>query len=126
MNPSDFQEAQRAWRDWLGYYLTGVRDTAREALADTTAIIDLYRKFRNILDTAKRPPSAAAGVLDALFGSPMLSIPHHSERYGESFQNVSKAVAFWEKHGLVAEITNQRRNRIFAATEILKLTRPKA
>jgi hypothetical protein len=27
---------------------------------------------------------------------------------------------------LVAEITNQRRNRIFAAMEILKLTRSKA
>lgn len=49
----------------------------------------------------------------------------HPSRHGESFQNVSKAVAFREKHGLVAEITNQRRNRIFAAMEILKLTRPK-
>jgi hypothetical protein len=29
-------------------------------------------------------------------------------------------------HCLVSEITNQRRKRIFAATEILKLTRPKA
>jgi hypothetical protein len=56
----------------------------------------------------------------------MLSIPHHSGRHGESFQNVSKAVAFREKHGLAAEITNQRRNRIFAATGILKLTRHKA
>jgi hypothetical protein len=27
---------------------------------------------------------------------------------------------------LVAEITNQRRNRIFAAMDILRLTRPKA
>ena len=83
------------------------------------------RCYRRILDSAKRPPIAAAGVLDSLFGSPMLSIAVHAGRCGESFQNVSKAVAFWQKHGLVTEITNQRRHRIFAAPEILKLTRPK-
>jgi Fic family protein len=115
-----------AWQDWLTYFLTGVRDTARDALADTRAITDLYQKHRALLDASKRPPTAAAGVLDALFGSPMLSISRHAARSGESFQNVSKAVAFWLKHGLIHEITNQRRYRIFTAPEILRLTRPKA
>ena len=102
-----------------------MRDTARDALADTRAITDLYHHYRAVMDSAKRAPAAAAGVLDALFGSPMLSIPVQAERSGESFQNVSKAIAFWQKHQLVTEITNQRRNRIFTAPEILKLTRPK-
>lgn len=113
------------WQEWLIYFLTGVRDTARDALADTHAITDLHQHYRSILDSAKRPPTAAAGVLDSLFGSPMLSISVHASRSGESYQNVSKAVAFWQKHGFVTEITNQRRHRIFAAPEILKLTRPK-
>ncbi|MEO5712873.1 MAG: Fic family protein [Luteolibacter sp.] len=114
------------WQEWLIYFLTGVRDTARDALADTLAITDLHQNYRSILDTSKRPPTAAAGVLDSLFGSPMLSISVHAGRTGESYQSVSKAVAFWQKHGLVTEITNQRRHRIFAAPEILKLTRAKA
>jgi Fic family protein len=113
------------WQDWITYFLTGVRDTAREALADTTAITDLYYRYRMVMDNSKRLPAATAGVLDALFGSPMLSISVHAQRSGESFQSVSKAVTFWEKQGLVAEITSQRRNRIFTAPEILKLTRPK-
>ncbi len=116
---------QGAWMAWLGYFLVGVRDTARDALADTTAIIDLYQHYRGLMDNAKRPPSAAPGVLDALFAAPMLSISSHAERHGESFQNVSKAVTWWEGHALVEEITNQKRNRIFTAPEILRLTRPK-
>ncbi len=113
------------WHEWLIYFLTGVRDTARDALADTHAITDLHHHYRSILDASKRPPTAAAGMLDSLFGSPMLSIPVHASRSGESYQNVSKAVAFWQKHGLVTEITNQRRHRIFTAPEIIKLTRAK-
>lgn len=114
-----------AWREWLEYFLTGVRETARDALADTHALTDLHRNYRAILDSAKRPPAAASGVLDALFGSPMLSIPVHAGRSGDSYQNIAKAVAFWQARGVVTETTSQRRNRIFAAPEILKLTRTK-
>lgn len=114
-----------AWQEWLIYFLTGVRDTARNALADTHAITDLHQHYGGILDGAKRPPAAAAGVLDALFGSPMLSISGHAARNNESYQNVSKSIVFWQNHGLVTEVTNRRRNRIFAAPEVLKLTTPK-
>ncbi len=114
-----------AWQEWLIYFLTGVRDTARNALADTKAITDLHQHYRSILDGAKRLPVAAAGVLDALFGSPMLSISGHAARSDESYQNVSKAIVFWQNNGLVTEVTNQRRNRIFTAPEVLRLTTPK-
>ncbi|MFV1995827.1 MAG: Fic family protein [Verrucomicrobiales bacterium] len=113
------------WQPWITFFLTGVRDTAREALADTRALVDLYNRYRAIMDNSKRVPSAAAGVLDTLFAAPMLSISNHSKRFGEPYHNVSKGVEFWQKHGLVTEITNQRRNRIFAAPEVIELTRPR-
>ncbi len=116
---------QGAWKDWVVYFLTGVRDTAREALADTSRLVDLYNHYRRIMTLQKRVPGACGGVLDALFASPMLSIAHYAERHQESFQNVSKAVEFWEKHDLVREATNQKRNRIFVAPPVLEVTRPK-
>lgn len=113
------------WRTWIAYFLTGVRETAREALEDTRCLIDLYQRNRQIMDREKRVPGACAGVLDALFAAPMLSIAQHAERQDESFQNVSKAVAFWEKHGLLVEATSQKRNRLFIAPSVLEITRPK-
>jgi len=116
---------QGAWRDWLDYFLTGVRETAKEALHDTHQLIDLYQKYRQIMAQEKRVPGACAGVLDALFATPMFSISHYANRHGESFQNVSKAVAFWQAKGLLVEATNQKRNRLFVAPAVLDLTRPK-
>lgn len=114
-----------AWQEWLIYFLTGVRETAREALEDTRRLVDLYHGFREVMDQEKRVPGACAGVLDALFGAPMLSITQHADRHGESFQNVSKAVDFWRKHGLLVEATEQKRNRIFIAPPVLEITRPR-
>lgn len=116
---------QGAWKEWVVYFLTGVRDTAREALADTQRLVDLYQEYRRTMDQEKRVPGACTSVLDALFAAPMLSIAQHAERYGESYQNVSKAVAFWQSHGLLVEATQQKRNRIFVAPPVLEITRPK-
>ncbi len=113
------------WGEWIAYFLTGVRDTAREALEDTRQVIDLYHHYRHLMDQGKRVPSACAGVLDSLFAAPVFSIPHHAAQTGESFQNVAKAVEFWQKHGLLTEMTSQKRNRLFYAHPVLDLTRPK-
>lgn len=116
---------QGTWRDWIAYFLTGVRETAKEALADTGRLVDLYQSYRRVLAQEKRVPSACAGMLDALFAAPMLSISQYAERHNESFHNVSKAVKFWRAQGLLAEVTKQKRNRIFIAAPILEVTRPK-
>ena len=116
---------ESAWKDWITFFLTGVRQQARAALEDTEAILALYEQRRHELSEAKRVPRAAAGLLDAFFASPMLSIPQYCARAGESFPVVSKGIEFWQKRGLVTEITGNQRNRIFAAREISKLTTPK-
>lgn len=113
------------WGEWVVYFLTGIRDTAREALEDTRQVTDLYHHYRRLMDQEKRVPGASAAVLDTLFASPVFSISHHAAQTGESFQNVAKAVDFWQKHGLLAEMTSQKRNRLFFAHSILDLTRPK-
>jgi len=114
-----------AWNEWITYFLTGVRDTAKDALEDTHKLVDLYHHYRRLMDQGKRVPGAAASVLDAVFAAPMLSIAKHAERYNESYQNVSKAVEYWEKHGLLVESTRQKRNRLFIAPPVIEITRPK-
>ncbi len=116
---------QGNWKEWLMYFLTGVRETAKEALEDTHQLVDLYHHYRKLMDQEKRVPGASAAVLDAIFGAPMMSISQHAAQTQEGYQNVAKAVKFWQKHGLLVEATEQKRNRIFVAPAVLKITRPK-
>lgn len=114
------------WRSWIEYFLTGVRQQARSALQDTETIVNLYEQYRSCLKKATRPPATAALILDELFGSPVFSISRFVKRTGNSFPTTNNGVQFWMKQGLLQEITGQRRNRMFVARELLKLTADKA
>jgi len=112
---------QGAWRDWLEYFLRGIRIQSERALEDTRQVLHLHEKYRARLKEEKRVPQEAAGILDHVFANPFLSIARYARRRGESYHNAQKGVSFWEKQGLLHEFTGQKRNRIFVARELLNL-----
>ena len=109
------------WREWLEYFLRGVRTQAKAALADTQTVLRLYEHHRESLKRTKRVPQTAAIILDELFGNSVFSISRFCEQSGESFNNVNKGVEFWVTQGLLREITGQKRNRLFVADELMQL-----
>lgn len=109
------------WREWLEYFLRGVRQQARAALSDTQAVLRLYQECREKLKQAKRAPQAAGLVLDELFGNPVFSVSRFCGRTGAAYLNVSKGVDFWVRHGLLREITGQKRHRLFLAEDLMGL-----
>ena len=115
------------WREWLEYFLRGVRRQAQLALIDTKDILGLYQKYRESLKESTRAPGLAAKVLDHVFANPYISISYFSQLSNESYPNVSKAVRFWCNKGLLHEATGRRRNRFFAARELIAImSRPVA
>lgn len=110
-----------AWREWVEYFLRGVRQQAKAALADTRAVLALHGRLRGTLKAAKRAPQAASHVLDEVFGNPMFSISRYCARTGAAFINVSKGVEFWEKQGLLKETTGRKRNRVHLAEELMRI-----
>lgn len=110
-----------AWREWIGYFLRGIRLQAQRALADTRNILERYEIHRTKLKEGKRVPTEAARVLDQVFGNPFLSIARYATRHNVSYHNASKGVEFWVDQGLLKEVTGQRRNRIFEAEELFRI-----
>ena len=111
---------QGAWRDWVEYFLRGVRQQARVALAQTQAMLALHRNYREILKQAKQPPRFASLILDDLFENPVLSITRFCQRRTVNYPSASKGVDFWVKQGVLKEITGQKRNRLFIAKKLLE------
>jgi Fic family protein len=108
-----------AWREWIEFFLLGIRQQARSALKDAQAVLALYKNYQNKLKEAKRVPRTAAQILDVLFANPYFSISRYVKKSGESFPNVNLGVQFWTKRGLLEENTGGSRNRLFVAKEIL-------
>lgn len=112
---------QGAWREWIEYFLRGVRVQAQRALEDTRTVLESYERNRTRLKQGKRVPREAAQVLDRIYANPMISIARHAKRMGISYHNAKRGVDFWVEQGLLTEVTGQKRNRIFVANGILNL-----
>lgn len=110
-----------AWREWVEYFLRGVRLQAQYALKDTQTILEWYERYQTRLKCGKRVPQEAPRVLDRIFANPVISIARHAERMDVSYHNAKRGVEYWVEEGLLVEATGQKRNRIFVANAILNL-----
>ena len=109
------------WREWVEYFLRGVRLQSERALEDTQHVLTLYEVYRLKLKQGKRVPQEAARVLDQIFANPFISITRYRNRNKVSYHNARNGVEFWIGQGLLKEVTGQRRNRIYMAEEVFRI-----
>jgi Fic family protein len=116
-----------AWREWIDYFLRGVRLQADRAIGDTNNILQQYDFWRNKLNEGLRVPGEASRMLDLVFANPVVSISRYATRYDINYPNAKKAVDFWVDRGLLSELNGIPRPRYFIARGILNLmTKPAA
>jgi len=109
------------WRQWIEFFLLGVRQQAIAALANTQDALRLYKKYQTQLKEATRVPRTAVYILNELFANPFFSIPRYAKISGESFANINLSVKFWIERGILMQCTERKRNRVFVARELLDL-----
>jgi Fic family protein len=113
------------WRAWLEFFLRGVAVQAQEALLGANQILDLHARYRSMLGT-KRVPQAALRLLDQLFINPVVAVAKLAQAWHHPFPTVQKGVARLVDLKILAEVTGQRRNRLFVAHELLDMLIPGA
>ena len=110
---------QGTWEAWLRFFLRGVSEQARDALARMEHLQAIRIRYQSIVDIARNPERMSA-VVDYLFTRPILSIRQASDGLGIPFKTGRDYIEKLKQAGLLREITGYTRNRIFQADEILK------
>jgi Fic family protein len=109
-----------SWQMWLEYFLVGVAEQSRDAMHRANRIIDLWLSYRQRFQDARH------SVLTLKLLDEIVAIPVITYRKAEQIlkvtpraarQNVDKLV----DAGLVEEVTNRGRNKIFVASEIIAI-----
>ncbi len=107
-----------AWEAWITFFLEGIRSQANDALMRAKKLNDLREYYRIALQASKAGPVLRA-IADQLFVTPVFSVRQLERETGFSFAAVNRAVQELRAVGWIEEITGQRRNRLFAAPEVL-------
>lgn len=108
------------WEGWLGFFLRGVAETAREATAKAERIFDLREEHRGAILNSGVGPNGLK-LLAALFQHPLINVALASRVLGSSFATANKLVGHFEELGILREITGQKRGRIFRYDPYLTL-----
>jgi Fic family protein len=108
-----------AWETWLTFFLRGVADQSRDAIARIQRIQDLRERYREQFQTA-RAAARLLQVVDLLFAQPVLTVGQIEAALEIAYNTAHQYIRQLEKAGLLREITGQARNRVYLADEVLE------
>lgn len=109
-----------AWEDWLLFFLRGVLTEARDAARRAGTLFDLREAYGERF----RREGGGANLLAAvehLFARPVTDIREIEGVLNVSFEAARRLVNRLEGEGVLEEITGRRRNRVYAAHEIVRV-----
>lgn len=106
------------WREWVEYFLQGVTEESKDAILRANSVIGLWTDYRRRLQDERLSVSTLT-LLDEIIKNPVMTYKKAENVLGftnrAARQNVDKLVEI----GLLKEITERERYKIFVAPEII-------
>jgi Fic family protein len=109
-----------SWADWVVFFLTGVADQARDALARSARLIDLRERHRRKLASA-RSSALLLSTVDLVFELPVLSIAMVASRLRVTPRSAALNVGKLVDAGILVETTGRARGRFFMARRVIEI-----
>lgn len=102
------------WNAWILFFLTGVKETAQQALRQTSILADLRESYyKQLLGFPK-----AANLIDQLFVNPYITVGQAEKELKTSNPTARKAIEIMEKNGILQEITGGDWGKVYLAGAI--------
>lgn len=108
------------WERWLDFFAEGIERSATQALQVAQALLALVQTDRDRIATLGRAAPSALAVHTALQRRPVTTATALGQATGLSAATVNKALALLMREGIVAELTERRRGRVFAYRAYVK------
>jgi Fic family protein len=107
------------WKEWLDFFLQGVRDTANQAVQTAIEIDKLFRADKEKIEEFGRGATSALLVYQLAQASPIFSIKYAAREAKLSFPAASAAVQRLTEAGILEESSGKRRDRLFVYAKYL-------
>ena len=109
------------WESWLLFFLTGVHETANQAVQASRRILELFQNDQVRIETFGRSLATTLRVYKLLQSIPLISIPRASQETAISIPTVTAALTRLEDLGIVREITSKRRDKLYSYEKYIHL-----
>ena len=107
------------WDAWLIYFLSGVARQSEDACGRAERINALLTEWREA--AAGLPSNTPRRMVDLLAANPFVTVRGAADRLEVAFTTAQRAVARLEEMGIVKEVTDAKRDRVYCAEGILSI-----
>lgn len=109
------------WEEWIGFFLTGVAEQARDAVWRAGKLLDLWRDYRARLQTA-RSSALLPRLVDSLFEGPAVTTATVRRHLKITQRAAMMNIRRLEDARVLREVTGKQRYRVWVAPDIIELT----
>jgi Fic family protein len=102
---------------WVGFFLKGVAEIAKEAVTRAGTLMDLREAYR----TKVRGKPKAQALLDELFVNPYITVRRAADMLNASLPTARQAVTLLQRAGMLEETTGRAWGKVFLAKPILRI-----
>jgi Fic family protein len=108
------------WERWLDFFAEGIETSAAQAVATANALLALVNADRDRIAGLGRAAASALAVHHALQRQPIATSAALVKATGLTAATVNKSLAHLEDIGVVGELTNRQRGRVFSYGKYVK------
>lgn len=110
------------WEGWLAFFLRGIAEVSAQATETARRILELRESHRALIaEHLGRAAGNGHRVLEHLYERPIISVKEVRKITGTSNPAANQLVQKLTKHGVLNEITGQKRNRRFRYEAYVRL-----
>jgi Fic family protein len=102
------------WERWLDFFAEGIEASASQGVSTAKALLALVNADRDRIAGLGRAAGSALAVHQALQRQPVATSAALVNATGLTAATVNKSLAHLERIGIVAEVTNRQRGRVFS------------
>lgn len=106
------------WEEWICFFLRGIVVQSKDAAENSSVILKLLDDYRARI-REKRTSIYVVKLLDELFKNPYISISRAATKLDTSFHTAKAAIERLKKVGILVEITDKLRGKVYCAKELL-------
>jgi Fic family protein len=107
------------WLAWVTFFLRGVELQAVHSLRRSEQLLKIHARYREMA-RPERASTTLAALVDFLFKKPVLAIGDAADELNVTRRTANNAIQRLVEFGILEEITGYRRNRAFAARELIR------
>jgi Fic family protein len=107
------------WAEWVSFFLRGVAEQSRDAIARSEKLLALWKQYRERLQSA-RSSALLLKLVDRLFGHPYLTVVSAQNVLRVTYRTANLSVQKLVKARILEELDRSKYGRIFVATEIFR------